>query len=71
MFHQKLMKRIYCKKAKGTLRHIVMMLALSLSLNVSAHSVMDDGHHVDVYRKTELGQAAEYRGVNGFARCLY
>ena len=53
MFHQKLMKRIYCKKAKGTLRHIVMMLALSLSLNVSAHSVMDDGHHVDTLSLVE------------------
>ena len=32
---------------------------------------LDDIDRDLVYRKTELGQAAEYRGVNGFARCLY
>ena len=47
MFHRKLMKEIYYKKTKVALRHIMMAWALLLSLNVNAHSVMDDGHHVD------------------------
>lgn len=41
------MKEIYYKKTKVALRHIMMAWALLLSLNVNAHSVMDDGHHVD------------------------
>lgn len=47
MFHRKLMKEIYYKKTKVALRHIALAWALLLSLNVNAHSVMDDGHHVD------------------------
>lgn len=41
------MKEIYYKKTKFALRHVVMAWALLLSLNVNAHSVMDEGHHVD------------------------
>ena len=47
MFHRKLMKDRYYKNTGFSLRRIVMAWAMLLSLNVSAHSVMDDGHHVD------------------------
>lgn len=47
MFHRKLMKERYYKNTGFSLRRIVMAWAMLLSLNVSAHSVMDDGHHVD------------------------
>ena len=41
------MKERYYKNTGFSLRRIVMAWAMLLSLNVSAHSVMDDGHHVD------------------------
>lgn len=47
MFQRKLMKEKYYNKTGNSLRHIVMACAMLLSLNVNAHSVIDDGHHVD------------------------
>ncbi len=53
LFHRKLMKEIYYKNSKTTLRHVIMACVMLLSLNVSAHSVMDDGHHVDTLSLAE------------------
>ena len=47
------MKERYYKNTGFSLRRIVMAWAMLLSLNVSAHSVMDDGHHVDTLSPLE------------------
>lgn len=53
MFHRKLMKEIYYKKSKTTMRHVIMACVLFFSLGANAHSVMDDGHHVDTLSLAE------------------